>query len=129
MSNKLLKSTLRYALEGGFLDVTLDENNWQSRAFQFYMGDLHDVMSSTKNISSFRLINGSCTAQNDKTFNFTMKSASAYELVINFTCQLLDNKTKIIDIVLPVTYEISPKLNAKTLDFIVTGIKTTPKFI
>jgi hypothetical protein len=122
MSNRLLKSTIHYALEQGFLDVTLTEDNWQSRAFQFYVGDLHDVMSSTKNISSFRQLNGRCNATNDKFFDLKAKSASSYQLTVNFTCTILDNITKVVDIILPVSYEITPKLNAKTLDFIVTGI-------
>jgi len=78
MSTKLLKSTLHFALTNKFLDVSLTEIDWQSRAFQFYMGDLHDVMSSTKNISSFRSLNGSCNAMNDKVFNFTTKTATSY---------------------------------------------------
>jgi hypothetical protein len=68
------------------------------------MGDLHDVMASTKNISSFRQLNGRCDALNDKYFNLVAKTASSYELTVNFTCSIFDNGTKVVDIILPVNY-------------------------
>ena len=41
ISNSLFKSTLRYALKNQKLDVVLNQEFWQSRAFQFFMGDVH----------------------------------------------------------------------------------------
>ena len=93
-----------YALRQHFLDVTISQDNWQSRAFQFFMGDLHDVMYSTRNITSFKSLNGKCSALDDKSFSFEMKSISSYAIIVNFTCYLLDNNTKIIDLILPVEY-------------------------
>ncbi len=53
LSNSLLKSTLKYALKQGFLDVVLTQEFWQSRAFQFFIGDVHEVMpTSTKKIAT-----------------------------------------------------------------------------
>lgn len=42
LSNNFFRSNLKYALkEKKFLNIRLTEENWQSRAFQFFMGDLH----------------------------------------------------------------------------------------
>jgi hypothetical protein len=41
ISNSLLKSTLKFAIKNGSLDVVLSEKDWQSRAFQFFIGDVH----------------------------------------------------------------------------------------
>jgi hypothetical protein len=40
MNIELLKSTAQYALNKGFFDVLLSQEEWQSRAFQFCTGDL-----------------------------------------------------------------------------------------
>jgi len=88
ISNTFFKSALKYALQGHSLDVTLSQDNWQSRAFQFYVGDLHEVISSTKNVSSFKELNGRCQAINDKTFSIEKKTISSYAVKVNFTCYL-----------------------------------------
>lgn len=72
-----------------FLDVTLTQDNWQSRAFQFYLGDFHDTIASVKNITSFKPLNGKCQALDDDYFNLTKKSLSSYSVFINFTCYIM----------------------------------------
>ena len=78
-SNSLLKSSLRYALHQKALDVNLTEEFWQSRAFQFFVGDLHDVMpSATKHMDTMLPITGLCRALDDPVFGLTMKSSKTY---------------------------------------------------
>ena len=38
------RNTLRYAIDRGQIDATLDRKNWESRFFQFYAGDLYEVI-------------------------------------------------------------------------------------
>lgn len=38
------KNTLKYAIENGQLDADLNRKNWESRFFQFYAGDLYEVI-------------------------------------------------------------------------------------
>jgi hypothetical protein len=66
------------------------------------MGDLHDVITSTRNISSFKEIKGNCSAVYDKTLGLVKKSISSYTMKANFTCFLFLNSTKIVDINIPV---------------------------
>lgn len=37
----MYKNTLKYAIDNGHLDVELNRNDWESRFFQFYAGDLY----------------------------------------------------------------------------------------
>jgi cytochrome c oxidase assembly protein Cox11 len=109
--------------------VYLSQDNWQSRAFQFYVGDLHEVIGSTKNVSSYVEMTGKCQAINDKNFNLEMKTVSSYAVKVNFTCFLEQNGTKLVDIVLPVEYEITPTLTSRELNFVIKNIKGTPTFV
>lgn len=38
------RNSLRYAIDNGHLDVELDRHSWESRFFQFYAGDLYEVI-------------------------------------------------------------------------------------
>lgn len=51
------------------------------------MGDFHDVMYATKNISSFKQLDGKCLAL-DQNFSFSMKTNASYAVFVNFTCVL-----------------------------------------
>ena len=65
----------------------MSNENWQSHGVQFYMGDLHEVMPSTYNISSLDPLKGSCKAIYDENhFTFEKMSMSSYDVKINYTC-------------------------------------------
>lgn len=129
LSNGLIKSSLRYAIKQKALDVKLTEEFWQSRAFQFFVGDLHDVMpTSTKHIETMTEITGMCRALDDAVFNFAMKTSKTYEAKVNFACHLDFNGTTFLRINLVATYEITPKLTSKTLDIQLTNLGGTPFF-
>lgn len=38
------KNTLKYAIDNGQLDSVLDRRGWESRFFQFFAGDLYEVI-------------------------------------------------------------------------------------
>lgn len=131
ISNSLIKSTLKYALKRRSLDVILSQEFWQSRAFQFFMGDVHEVMpSTTKNISTMTPLHGRCDGLDDPVFSFTTKSSTAYEVKVNFQCQVhFNNATKqLVGVDLVANYEVAPKLGPKVLDFVLNAISGTPSF-
>lgn len=41
ISNSVLRSTVKYILNKGFFDIKLKQQDWESRAFQFCVGDLY----------------------------------------------------------------------------------------
>ena len=121
---------MRAAVKNGSLDVILTDEFWQSRAFQFFVGDLHDVMpTATKHMDTMINIKGKCKALDDPVFNLSMKSSKAYEARVNFACNLEFNNTHLITINLVVSYEITPRLSSKTLDIQLTNIAGNPVFV
>lgn len=38
------KNSLKYAIDNGQLDTDLNRKNWESRFFQFYAGDLYEII-------------------------------------------------------------------------------------
>ena len=63
------------------------------------MGDLHEVMPSTKNISSLETLSGFCKALYDKDhFMFDKASTSSYDVHINYTCSLEYDQKEILGI-------------------------------
>ena len=44
ISLSVFKNTLKFGIEAGILDTVLNKQNWESRMFQFYAGDLYEVM-------------------------------------------------------------------------------------
>lgn len=130
LSNSLLKSTLRHAIRKQALDVNLTTEFWQSRAFQFFVGDLHEVMpTATKHLPTLTEITGICRALDDPVFAFAMKSTKTYEAKVNFACSLQFNNTRFLAINLVASYEIAPRLSSKALDIQLTNLAGTPAFI
>lgn len=74
-------------------------------------------------------LTGKCQAINDKTFNLEMKTNTTYAVKVNFTCFLEQNGTKLVDIVLPVEYEIQPTLTSRELNFVIKSLNGTPTFV
>jgi len=64
--------------------------------------------TSTKNMSTMDELKGKCIGINDPVFNFAYKSATAYEVKVNFECYLnmtsQTKPTKLITINVVATY-------------------------
>lgn len=61
------------------------------------MGDAHDVMPLTKNISSLETINGRCKAMNDSLFYLKRNTNKTYLVSMNFNCDfsILNNSQRL----------------------------------
>ena len=93
------------------------------------MGDVHQVMpSSTKNISSMTQLSGRCDGLNDPVFSFQAKNTSAYEVKVNFACEIHFNKTRLLGVNIVVNYQVEPQLK-KYLNFALQSISGTPAFV
>lgn len=74
MNIALLKETARYALHNGFFDVILSQQDWQSRAFQFYVGDLVEAIPVLKTLPPMTKVTGKCKALEDTSYNISVFS-------------------------------------------------------
>jgi hypothetical protein len=105
--------------EKGWLDTILNDN-WETNAFQFYAGDLFDVINNlylTFNPRS--LLDGECLAQKDGLRFYPSREfdANTYTLAINYKCSVRgSNKQGITAQILRFTTstKIYIKLEAKT---------------
>ena len=60
---EIYKNTLRYGIEHHFLDTTLNKQHWESRMFQFYAGDLYEVIPKVaQKFLATEEVDGKCTA-------------------------------------------------------------------
>ncbi len=58
-----------------------------------------------------------------------MKNAKSYQAKVNFNCFLDFNNTRLIDINIVVSYEVSPKITTKNLEIKLTGVSGTPSYV
>lgn len=70
LSNSVLKSTVRYILNKGFFNIKLNQQEWESRAFQFYVGDLYLAIPSLKKHGPETVVTSECSAAYDEQFTF-----------------------------------------------------------
>lgn len=93
------------------------------------MGDVHEVIPTTKSLSTLNEVTGLCRAILDSSFSFEMKSDRAYDINVNFTCDFNHSKTvKLVSMSLLVNYELRPQVSAKTVDFLIGNVGQKPIF-
>ena len=87
----MYENVIYYLQANGWLDTVLN-SDWEVDAFQFYAGDLFDIVSTalSTDFSPRAILDGRCTAQKD---NLHFKSArefetNAFSLAANYKCSL-----------------------------------------
>jgi hypothetical protein len=88
--NCLYESVVGYLQSNGWLDTVLDAN-WESSSFQFYAGDLFDLINNLYLTFSPRaLLDGSCSAQKEGMRFFSSREfdANSYTLEVTYNCSL-----------------------------------------
>lgn len=128
LSNSLLKSSVRYILTKGYFNIKLNQQNWESRAFQFYAGDLYMAIPSLKKVNAETPIAGECKAFNDDSFNFSVKSDTQYLVNLNYSCSLNMTNTTIIQFTILTANVINVTLGYRELGFKIHSIAGTPVF-
>lgn len=118
MNLELIKSTAKYALEKGFFDVLLNQEEWQSRAFQFCTGDLTEAIPSLKVLPPNTPVTGKCKALNDASYNLTVASEKQFRIDVNFSCSLdMINGTGFVQFSTVTSSYIEVQLLTRTLQF------------
>lgn len=110
------------------LDTKLNEMNWHSRVFQFFAGDLYEIIPAlaTKFYAS-DAIEGSCTAiPND--VKATILAIDSFAITLPYTCALSIKTTKISSFGMDLTLYLQPVPYSTYLDFKVTKIQKIAQF-
>lgn len=123
----------RYALEKGWLDTHLEGGSWETIAFQFYAGDLYDVIYETQKLEPRTRVSGACSAQDDQFFDIRRFNYESLQLFVNYTCNIQTSdtgKTQLAQIQLPVRFELKLTLEYEQLEVMINGAMTPgPSFI
>ena len=116
----VFKSTAAYALSIGAFDTVLDEDNWESPHFQFFAGDLYDVVPNLqKKYHPNNKLNGSCKALKSG-FDLVRGGIHSLNVTLSFNCSLNGNNTdKILDMEVKTNLTIGVSASTDKLDFVV----------
>ena len=91
------------------------------------MGDLHEVMPSTKNISSLEPLTGFCNAIYDEQhFKFDKADDENYDVKINYTCGISYKEQQILGIDILVEYLVLVQAQSDRLEFMIMDIEGAP---
>jgi hypothetical protein len=88
--NCIYQSVVEYLHSNGWLDTVLNDG-WESDSFQFYAGDLFDLINNLYLTFSPRaMLDGTCAAQKEGlTFRSSREfDANAFTLSVNYACAL-----------------------------------------
>lgn len=66
----------------------LDGGDWETDAFQFYAGDLYDIIDTTQSLAPRTRISGGCNGQDDSYFDLRRFNYESIRLNVNYSCVL-----------------------------------------
>lgn len=96
ISYTFYENLIRYAMKNGQMDTVLNSQNWESRMFQFYAGDLYELFPKVAGtFIANTQVTGDCKA-NWTDIKIFKAAQDTFNVSIHETCQLNVNRTKII---------------------------------
>lgn len=122
--NCLYESVVYYLQNNGWLDTVLN-SDWEVDAFQFYAGDLFDLINNlSRNFSARAILDGTCQAQKDN-LKFSPArefDSNVFALVTTYKCSLkgtdLSGSTaQVMKFTIHTRVYISVEALVKSLDF------------
>lgn len=106
ISYDFYENVIRYAIDKDLLNTDLNRDSWESRMFQFYAGDLYEVLDKVQDrFFASAPVAGNCKA--DFTGLKVWKAGfDTFNVSIHFNCELSIERTKILDFGVGLTAEI-----------------------
>lgn len=110
------------------LNTKLNEMNWQSRVFQFFAGDLYEIIPAlaTKFYAS-EAIEGACTTF-PTDVKATILASDSFAITLPYSCSLSIKTTKISSFDMDLTLYLQPVPQSTYLDFKVTKAQKIAHF-
>lgn len=116
----IVENTVRFAAQKGVLNTQLNEMNWQSRVFQFFAGDLYEIIPAlASKFYASEAIEGSCiTLPSD--VKATIVTSDSFSIKLPYSCSLSIKTTKISSFDMDLTLYLQAQPQSTYLDFKVT---------
>ena len=117
VSYDFYENVIKYAISKNLLDTDLSREGWESRMFQFYAGDLYEVLDKVQSrFFADKEVTGNCRA------TFTglkvwKAGFDTFNVSIHFDCELNIERTKVLDFAVGLQAEIEGAPRATTMDF------------
>lgn len=112
-----------------WFDVNLN-TDWNTNAFQFYAGDLFEIIPKvSSNVSPRTRLAGNCTAQNDDNFKFKRNGTEKYSAVVNYKCEIItETNVKVADFDILTTFILRAQLAYESIHLSILTATGTPTF-
>jgi hypothetical protein len=118
------ESSVLFAINNSYFNSDLDQSKWPSSVFQFYAGDLYDVIPAlAKKFYPSDKISGSCVAL-EQGFSLVRGGPTYFNVTIKFNCSLGINRTKFTDFSVNTLWFIEGRPSNKYIDFVVKGVES-----
>lgn len=122
--NCLYETVVYYLQSNGWLNTVLN-SDWEVDAFQFYAGDLFDVINNlSKNFSARAILDGSCEAQKENLRLYPAREfdSNVFALLTTYKCSLkgtdlTGSTTQVMKFTLRSRLYIEVQALTRTLDF------------
>jgi hypothetical protein len=109
------ENMLNYAIRKGHLTFELTRDNWGTDKFQFYAGDLFDIIPRLKErYQASEAVSGQCRPDTGQSSSVSMFTSSTFRVTIKYQCEIGIGGDKISQIGLGFVLEIAgyPEANA-----------------
>jgi hypothetical protein len=104
-------------MKNGQMDTTLSKQNWESRMFQFYAGDLYELFPKVAELYiASTEVTGNCKADWNNTKLYKGKN-DTFNVTIGQSCQLNINRTKILEFHVGIELEVQGRPTSDFIDF------------
>lgn len=122
----------RYSIQKRWLDTLLDGTAWETSAFQFYAGDLYDVIAETQKLAPRTKVSGGCNALEDSFFDLRRYNYESLQLTVNYSCILETSdvgRIRLAEFHLPVRFELKLTLEYEQLEVVInSALAAGPSF-
>jgi len=108
---------LRRAISQNLLDTDLTKENWESRMFQFYAGDLYEVIEKVQDrYFADEAVNGNCKATIDS-LKVAKRASNTFNVSLDFGCEINIKRNKIVDFSVSLELKVEGLPLATSIDF------------
>lgn len=117
-------------IRSGWFD-TLLTREWETNAFQFFMGDLYDIIPETQKLAPRTSLTGACNATEDSLFYVKRYKDDIFQLNLDFNCYIQTNdtaKTRLAEFGVATNFRVKIIPEYETLELVIDEVIGLPTF-
>lgn len=130
ISMDLVRQIALANLRNGWFNTVLTKE-WETNAFQFFAGDLYEIIPETQKLAPRTALTGACNATEDGFFSLKRYKDEIFQLSLDFNCYIQTNdtaKTKVGDFVVATNIRVKVVPGYETLELVIDEVIGIPTF-